>query len=118
MAPGFNHVDLNVPISGTAAGFDFSTVTATSDAAWVTPSVDSATSSVALTFQTAGLTNSLNTATITVSQGGTVDTFFVKAEVGPFNVVKLEDDPVRSRTYGIHQNGLNRGALVVIERSL
>src|SRR5687768_1214971 len=93
VAPEFNHAGLRVPISGTAAGFNYAGLSVSSDASWVIPSIAAASGEVALSFQTAGLISSA-TGTITVSGNGTTDSFFVKATIAPLNVVKLEDDPL------------------------
>jgi hypothetical protein len=115
VAPEFDHTPVKVPVSETAAGFDFATLSASSSAAWVTPTIDTATGEVVLTLNTKGFVASNNLATVTVSGAGTSDSFTVRALVAPLKIVKLLDDPFRSRTYGIHQDGVNGGALVVID---
>lgn len=114
VAPGYNHADVGVPISA-SGGFDFSTLTVASDASWVTASVDGAKSEVRLVFNSGGLIASSNTATITVNGPGGTDSFYVKASVAPLNIVKLIDDPVRSRAYGVQQNGINQGCVVAFD---
>lgn len=115
LVPGFNHADVFLPITGTAGGFDFSTLQVTSDSAWVTPQVEVANQRVVLRFTTSSLTNSSYTATISATHGANTDTVFVNATLGVRNIFKLLDDPVRSRMYGIQLNGVNRGAIAVID---
>jgi hypothetical protein len=115
LVPGFNHADVFLPITGTAGGFDFSTLEVTSDSAWVTPQVEVANQRVVLRFATSALTNSSYTATISATHGANTDTVFVNATLGVRNIFKLLDDPVRSRMYGIQLNGVNRGAIAVID---
>ncbi|MGV3531824.1 MAG: Ig-like domain-containing protein, partial [Chthoniobacteraceae bacterium] len=113
--PEFRHAEQRVPISGTAPGFDFSTLSVTSDASWVLPSINGQTRELVLTYQTADLIASSSTATISVTGGGTNDSLSVKASLAPLNVITLVDDPVRSRMYGIQQNGIQAGALIVLD---
>lgn len=115
LVPEFNHADVFLPITGTAGGFDFSTLQVASDSAWVTPQVDLANQRVVLHFTTSTLTNSSYTATISATHGANTDTVFVNATLGVRNIFKLLDDPVRSRMYGIQLNGVNRGAIAVID---
>jgi hypothetical protein len=115
LVPGFNHADVFLPITGTAGGFDFSTLQVTSDSAWVTPQVEVANQRVVLHFTTSALTNSTYTATISATHGANTDSVFVNATLGVRNIFKLMDDPVRSRMYGIQLNGVNRGAIAVID---
>lgn len=115
LVPGFNHADIVLPITGTAGGFNFSTLQVTSDSTWVAPQVDAANQQVVLRFTTSTLTNSSYTATISATHGANTDTVFVNATLGVRNIFKLLDDPVRSRMYGIQLNGVNRGAIAVID---
>ncbi|MFA6545909.1 MAG: hypothetical protein WCS99_15935, partial [Limisphaerales bacterium] len=114
-APGFNHVPLRVGVITNAPGLDLTNLAVSSDASWVRPVVDVATSRISLTFVTSNLVNSLYTATITASMAGETNSFFIKAYVSPLNIFKLKDDPLRSRMYGIQQNGLGLGSVVVID---
>lgn len=83
----------------------------TSDAAWVSATVDTANRAVVLSFTTANLTNR----TLTIGDGTVSSQFFVRATIATLNIVTLVDDPVRSRTYGIQQDGANLGSVVVID---
>ncbi|MGI8436853.1 MAG: fibronectin type III domain-containing protein [Chthoniobacterales bacterium] len=71
--------------------------------------------SVHLTFATSTLANGTYTATIIATHGADMRKFFIDATVSSLNVVKMVDDPFRSRVYAVHQNGLNRGAIVVFD---
>lgn len=115
VAPGFSQRDVQVPFTAASADFDASTVSVSSGVPWIIPSVDVAANAVALSFNTASLTNATNSGTVTVVGPAVTRTLSVKATVAPLNVVSLVDDPIRSRTYGIHQNGTNQGALIVID---
>ncbi len=115
LVPGFNHATVPLPVTGTAGGFNYELIQVSSDAAWVTAQVDSANQRVVLNFNTAALTNSSYTATISATHGANTDTVFVNATLGVRNIFKLIDDPVRSRMYGIQMNGANRGAVAVID---
>jgi hypothetical protein len=110
---GLNHLPVNVPF--TRAAGHTAALTITSDAPWVSAAAGAGDSAVRLTFSTAALINRTSTATITASDGTRSDTFFVRATVSVLNVVALRDDPVRSRTYALHQDGLNAGAVVVFD---
>jgi hypothetical protein len=112
---GVNPLPTRIPLLAGTAGLNLAGVTTTSDANWVVPTVDAANTAIRLSFAAAGLPVGSYTATITVSDGGSSEQFFVKAAVSTLSVVALVDDPKRSRTYGLHQNGLNLGALVVFD---
>lgn len=115
LAPGFNHTSMPIGISPVGTGFDFSALQIHSDSAWVTPSLDSASSSALLTFSTSSLTGTSYTATITITQGSDSRTIMVGATGASLSVFKLIDDPFRSRVYGLSQQALNRGSVVVID---
>ncbi len=114
VAPPVDHEPIRVPINA-ADGFNYSAMQVQSDASWVTPTVDAAAHQIVLKFTTGALVNRSNTATITATQGADSQSFFVKAAVSPLNVVKLIDDPFRSRVYGIHQNDLAAGAVIIYD---
>jgi hypothetical protein len=86
-----------------------------SDSAWVIPSVDSVNKEIVLEFSAGELVNAYYSATITASSGGETVQCFVRAHVSPLNIFKLKDDPRRSRTYGIQQNHLESGAIVILD---
>jgi hypothetical protein len=116
VAPGFNHAPARVALSylgNTAA--ELGRLNVTSDATWVSGSVDATARQVVLTFSTANLTNRTYTATLTVRDGTASTQFFVRATIATLNIVALRDDPVRSRTYGVQQDGANIGSVVVID---
>lgn len=115
LAPGFNHTTVPIGITPTGTGFDFSTFQISSDSAWVTPSVDSASRSILLTFSTAGLSGTSYTATITAMHGSDSQTIMIGATGASLSIFKLIDDPFRSRVYGLSQQALNRGSVVVID---
>ena len=112
LVAGVNHLPVSVPI--TSANFNLANLTVSSDSSWVSPSVDVAGGALDLTFSTTGLTNSSYTATITLSGGGKAQHVSVRASLARMNIVALRDDPTRPRTYGIQQNGLNAGAVVIL----
>lgn len=112
---GVNHLPVSVPVVAGSVDLNLSGVNATSDASWVTPTVNTGANIIRLSFNTATLTASSNTATITVSKGAESETLYVKATVAALNVVSLRDDPTRSVTYALHQNGTNLGALVFFD---
>ncbi len=115
LAPGFNHTSVPIGITPVGSGFDFSNLQVSSDSAWVTPSVDSASSTVLLTFATSSLTAASYTATITATHGSDSQTIMVGATGAALSVFKLIDDPFRSRVYGLSQQALNRGSVIVID---
>src|SRR5215204_2774742 len=115
VAPGFNHTPSEVTVVTNIGGLNLANMSVSSDSAWVTPSVNAAGSRIVLQFVSSNLVNSLYTATITAGLGGQTNSFFVKAYVSPLNIFRLKDDPLRSRTYGIQQNGLNLGSVVVLD---
>ena len=114
-APGFNHTDIPVTVTPGGSGFDFSLLQVASDSAWVTPRVDAAAGKIVLSFATTALTNASSTATISVTQGANAANVFVTVATAPLSIFKLTDDPIRSRTYGLQLQGLNRGSVVVLD---
>ena len=114
MAPAFNHTPVRVGISN-ATGLNLSMLRVSSDAGWVTPTLDASNATIVLTFATANLVASSYTATITAASSTETNAMFVRAYVSPLNVFKLKDDPLRSRTYGVQQNGLGLGSVIVLD---
>lgn len=112
--PPANHAPVGVAVTA-PADFDYNNLQVQSDSQWVTPTVDGANHEIVLSFDTAGLINSTYTATLTATQGSDTVTFFVKANISLMNISKLVKDPARPRVYGIHQNGLLQGAVVIYE---
>lgn len=115
VAPGFDHLPVPVKVDYLAPGFDWSGFSVTSDASWVTATSVPSNREIELTFRSSNLVASSYTATITARQGTNVDSFFVSATVSPLSVFRLVDDPFRSRVYGVAQNGVGRGSVVVFE---
>lgn len=115
LSPGFNHLPMTVNVLSNSPGLDISAIQVTSDAAWVQPSVDASAGKIVLTFATSNLISLSHTATLTARQGTNTQVFFVNGTLIPLNVFKLVDDPVRSRVYGIHINGLERGNVLVLD---
>ncbi|MDB6028902.1 MAG: hypothetical protein JWM68_5125 [Verrucomicrobiales bacterium] len=115
VAPSFNHLPIRVAVTTNSPIVNLNDMVVSSDSAWVSPTIDAAHSELVLTFVTSNLVNQLYTATIKVSSWNTTNTLFVKANVALLNITRLKDDPRRSRTYGIQQNGLGLGSVVVID---
>lgn len=120
IAPACNHVPINIPYNLDTPTFDESLITVSSDSNWAIPSVDSESNGIQVAFSTKNLIVSY-TATISVNDGNTTTELFIHANVGPLDIYRLLDDPLRSKTYGIQRNGINKGSLVAfdpIEESL
>jgi hypothetical protein len=115
LAPGFNHAAIQVGITPGGTGFNYALLQAASNSAWVSPSVDSASGSLRLSFSTAALTAASYSATITLTHGTDSQTLLVSATGAALSVFKLIDDPFRSRVYGLSQQGLNLGSVVVLD---
>ena len=116
VVPGFNHVPLRIGITyRTNSASDLARLSVSSDASWVSGTIDTAGGGLNLSFATANLINRTYTATVTVTDGSVSAQTFVRATIAPMNITKLVDDPVRSRTYGIQQDGLNGGSIVVFD---
>lgn len=115
---GFNHVPLRVAISGNGPEFQVANATVMSDARWVLPSIDVEAGEIVLSFVTSNLVSTTNVANVEVSDASGTSSIVVEAVMTPLTVVKLLDDPLRSRTYAIHRTDTNSaGALVVIDPS-
>lgn len=105
-----------IPIVAGPSGLNLTGLTAQSNAAWVSPTIDTATSTLVLTFSTGSLAvDSSPAATITLSNGTHSAQLTVSAYVSTLNVTRLLDDPVRSRTYALHQNWTRFGALLIFD---
>ncbi|MBC8009365.1 MAG: hypothetical protein H7067_04625, partial [Burkholderiales bacterium] len=114
IVPSANHTPLRIGVVPALAGFNFTGLNVTSDAAWVSGSIDAATGELVLTFSTGSLLNASSTATLTVANSGLSRTLTVTATLAPLNILTLQDDPARSRMYGLHQNGAGQGCVVII----
>jgi hypothetical protein len=113
-ARGVNHLPLTVPVTYSPS-VNLANVRCTSDADWVAATVDSVSGALQLTFSSGGLVNASSTATLTLTDGTGSGTVTIAATMAPLNLTALVADPTRSRAYGLHQNGVNAGALVVYD---
>ncbi len=113
--PGVNEAPIRVKLAPALPSFDFGAVTVSDNASWLAATLDATTGELVLTFQTAGLVNASSPAVVTVRSGGVTRTLAVTAAAAPLKLVRLVDDPVRSRMYGVQQNGANTGAIVVFD---
>src|SRR5689334_9544110 len=77
VAPSFNHEPVRLSVVTNAPELNLSNLVVSSDAAWVTPTVDPVASKIVLSFATATLINQSYTATITASLGVQTNTLFV-----------------------------------------
>ncbi|MCX6951892.1 MAG: hypothetical protein NTV51_06970, partial [Verrucomicrobia bacterium] len=114
-AAGINPLPTRVPITYSPASYDLTKLTVTSDAPWVTPTVDAATGSLVLSFTAADLVKRTYTATLTLADGTRTAQAFVQATVSPLSITRLVADPTRSRVYAVQQDGLNPGAVLVYD---
>ncbi|MDF1820723.1 MAG: fibronectin type III domain-containing protein [Alcanivoracaceae bacterium] len=114
IAPSCNHVPVSLPYQTSGPGYDESQIQVSSDAAWATPSVNSTDDVIEISFSTDQLIASY-TATISVNDGEQVTELFINANVSPLDVYRLLDDPLRSRTYGIHRDGTDAGAVIAFD---
>jgi hypothetical protein len=116
VAPGFNHAAIRVGITyGGNTAAELQKLSVTSDSSWVSATVDTNSPALVLTFTTGALINRTYTATLTVSDGTDSAQTFVRATVAQLNVTKLADDPVRSRTYAVQQDGVGLGSILVFD---
>jgi hypothetical protein len=110
-----NHVPLQVPITFSPANYDLSRINLSSDSSWVTPTIDATAGKLVLTFATSSLVKRTYTATVTLTDGARTAQVFVQATVSALNITALKADPTRARVYGVQQDGVNAGALVVYD---
>ena len=110
VAPGYNHTPLEVPF--TPGSTDLSGISVTSDQSFVTATVDEASATLKLTFQTENLISSDLTATLTLSNATHSELLFVNTSLASLDIVHLLDDPTRPVTYGLHDPANRRGAVV------
>jgi hypothetical protein len=116
VAPGFNHTPLRLGFTYTGPdASDLSRLTVSSDSSWLAGTVDTASRAIVVSFTTATLVNRTYTATLTVTDGTVTAQAFVRATIAPLNITTLLDDPVRSRAYGLQQDGANQGGIVVFD---
>ncbi len=111
---GINHLPVRLPIRD-QQGAPVAAISVSSSTAWVGAAFDAAASELVLSFATTGLVAASNDAIVQLTRGSETVQFPVQVAVAPVNIVKLIDDPVRSRVYGVHQNGRELGALVVFD---
>lgn len=115
LVPAANQSPVRIKINPALTGFDYSGLQVISDSSWVSGAIDATTGELALSFATSALLNSSYTATLTIRNANVTQTLSISATLAPFNLVTLQDDPARSRMYGVHQNGDNQGAVVAID---
>lgn len=110
---GINHLPVRLPIthSGSLSGVSASS----NSGGWVTAAIDRSTDELVLTFTTAGQTGPNFPATVSLTDGSATVQLTVKVYFSPLNIVRLIDDPVRSRMYGLHQYGTGLGTLVIYD---
>lgn len=113
--PGMNHLPVNLPITPSPASFDLTTLSCSSDAAWVVPKIDATAKTLRLAFATSALITRTNTATITVTDGIAPVSLYVTATVAPLKIVALKADPTRSRVYGLSHDGVSAGSVVIYD---
>lgn len=111
---GTNHYPIRLPVT-CDPGVDPATIVVSSDVSWVTPTLDAVHSEVVLDFSVQGLASATASGKVTLSRGASSAAITIDATIAPMNLVALVDDPVRSRTYGLHRNGNSPGALVVFD---
>jgi 6-phosphogluconolactonase (cycloisomerase 2 family) len=114
IAPTCNHVPIHIPYTPSNATYDESLITVSSDSSWVTPSLNSSSNNIDLTFSTENLISSY-TATLLVNDGEKTTELFIQASVSPLDIYRLLDDPLRSTTYGIQRNGIYKGSIVAFD---
>lgn len=113
VASPFTPLPLAILVKSSTPGFSVTNLQITSDSSWVSPTPGEA-GTLVLRFATSNLVNQSYTATLTARSATHTNTLYVRAFVSLLNVTRLMDDPWRSRTYGVHQNGSALGALVVL----
>lgn len=117
LTPGYETLPVKIAVQPTGTGFNYAALTVSSDAAWMTPGVDTATGVITLTFQTSTLSSPSYAGTVTVKSGSDTRSLAVNATRTALNIFKIIDDPTRSRAYATHQNGVNQGAVVILDPS-
>ena len=106
-----NHSSQSIAYTLRDDSFDESLITVRSDAFWAIPSVNRDLNRIDIRFDTESLIASYS-ATITVNDGTSETELFVNSNVRPLDIYRLIDDPMRSRTYGIQRDGINKGGVV------
>ncbi len=114
LVPSTNHYPVRVGIVPALSGFNFAGLQVSSDASWVSGVIDATTGELVLNFATGNLLNASSTATVTVANAGVSRTLSITATLAPLNILTLQDDPARSRMYGLHRNAAGQGCVVVI----
>jgi len=112
--PSCNHVPVNLPYVPDQSLYDDSSIVVSSDSDWVIPSVDSESNNIEIAFSTEDLIASY-TATVLVDDGDSITELFVHLSVSPLDVYRLIDDPLRSKTYGIHRDGIKNGSVIAFD---
>ncbi|TMO80741.1 hypothetical protein CWC15_21815, partial [Pseudoalteromonas spongiae] len=114
LTPQCNHVPISIPYLLDNVNVDESQISVTSDSNWATPVVNQARNQIDISFDTSELISSY-TATISVNDGDKVTDLFIDATTSPLNIIRLVDDPMRSITYGIQQNGMDNGSIIAFD---
>ena len=111
--PVCNHVPVSIPYTPDVA-INESSITVSSDSSWAIPTVNTDADLIEISFATESLIATY-TATITVNDGEQTTELFIHANVSALSVYRLLDDPLRSRTYGIHQDGIDKGSIIAFD---
>lgn len=111
--PSCNHTPINIPYT-IDSPFDESILSVSSDSTWAIPSINSASDSIDVSFQTENLFASYS-ATISVNDGVNTIELFIQANVPAMSIYRLLDDPIRSKTYGIQKDGTNNGSIIAFD---
>jgi len=114
IAPTCNHVPISIPYILDEASYDESLIAVSSDSDWAIPSVNSELDRIEVSFSTENLIASY-TATISVDDGEKITELFIHSIVPPLEIYRLLDDPLRSITYGIQRDGINRGSIIAYD---
>lgn len=107
-----NHMPVRLPITHSVS---LSGMSVSSNSSWVIPTINLATDELVLTFATTGQTGPDFPATVSLTDGTTTIQVSVNVIFSPVNIVRLIDDPARSRTYGLQQYGDDPGCIVIFD---
>ena len=113
MHGGIPHADRLMPVFTNDVPYG-GPLTVQSDVSWVTPSWDAQAKSIVLKFSTAQPLQT-ETATIRAVIPGKTNAFYVQAALAPLQIVRMIADPLRPRVYALHQSGVGKGSLIVLD---
>lgn len=113
MHPGIAHTRMTMPVFHQGVPFA-GNLSAQADVPWVTPAWDPVAHEIVLTFSATNLLKT-ETATIRAVIPGQTNEFFVHANLAVPQVVRMIADPQRPRIYALHQAGVGRGSLIVLD---